>query len=210
MVPIPVLVFARYLRSRRTYGLKQIKYAEKKENQIPFKYYRTAIAAITRYHRSGQNPEEFKRAKEKLTKSLAECEKPGRAIILRNNLRAINNYEMHFGNRVFEIRPVPNLKLLAANVVVSAKVDLYVIENGRPLLIKLDMCKAKQNQEEAECMLAITGEAARLEGLPIKPTNVIKLRTEDGSESHGRELRPAELRDLHAAGLEIEGAWEGL
>jgi hypothetical protein len=210
MIQIPVLVFARYLRNRRTYGLKQVKYAEKKENQIPFKYYRSAIAAIMRYHRGGNDPIEFKKAREKLTKSLALCEKPGKAVILRNNLRAIANYQMHFGNRVFEIRSVPSLKLHAANIVISAKVDMYVLEDGRPMLIKLDLCKAKQNEVEVESMLAITSEAAKSEGLHISAKSVLKLRVEDGSESHGRELRPAELRDVYAAGVEIEGAWEGL
>jgi hypothetical protein len=117
---------------------------------------------------------------------------------------------MHFGNRVFEIRSVPSLKLHAANIVISAKVDMYVLEDGRPMLIKLDLCKAKQNEVEVESMLAITSEAAKSEGLHISAKSVLKLRVEDGSESHGRELRPAELRDVYAAGVEIEGAWEGL
>lgn len=210
MIQIPVLVFARYLRNKRTYGLKQVKHAERKENQIPFKYYRSAISAIIRYHRSGNDPTEFRKTKEKLAKSLASCESPGKATILRNNLRAIANYQIHFGNRVFEIRPVPNLKLLAANIVISAKVDLYVLEDGRPLLIKLDMCKAQQNEVEVETMLAITSEAAMSEGLHIDAERVLKLRVEDGSESQGRKLRPAELRDLYSAGLEIEGVWDGL
>lgn len=210
MIQIPVSVFARYLRNRRTYGLKQIKYTEKKENQIPFKYYRSAIAAITRYHRCGNDPMEFKKAREKLIKSLASCEKPGKAVILRNNLRAIANYEMHFGKRIFVVKPTPSLKLFAANIVISAKVDLYVLEDGKPLLIKLDMCKAKQNEAEVESMLAITVEAAKLDDLQIDQTSVRQMRVEDGSELCGRQLRPSELRDLYAAGLEIEGAWEDL
>jgi hypothetical protein len=210
MIQIPVSVFAKYLRNRRTYKLKQIKYTEKKENQIPFKYYRSAIATITRYHRCGNDPMEFKKAREKLTKSLALCEKPGKVVILRNNLRAIANYEMHFGKRIFVVKPVPSLKLLAANIVISAKVDLHVVEDGKPLLIKLDMCKAKQNEAEVESMLAITVEAAKSEGFQINETNVLQLRVEDGSESRGRKLRSGELRDLHTAGLEIEDAWEDL
>jgi hypothetical protein len=210
MIQIPVLVFARYLRNRRTYGLKQVKHTEKKENQIPFKYYRSAIAAITRYHRSGNDHTEFKKAREKLTLSLASCEKPGKAVIIRNNLRAIANYQMHFGNRVFEVRPVPHLKLLVANVVISAKVDLHVLENGKPLLIKLDMCKAKQNEVEVDTILAITAEAAKTEGLHINAECILMLRVEDGSESPGRELRPAEFSHVYEASLQIEGAWEGL
>ena len=59
-------------------------------------------------------------------------------------------------------------------------------------------------------MLAITGEAAKSEGLPINAKSILKLKVEDGSESCGRELRPAELRDVYAAGVEIEGVWESL
>jgi hypothetical protein len=89
-------------------------------------------------------------------------------------------------------------------------VDLYVLENGRPLLIRLDMCKAQQNEAEVEIMLAITGEAAKSEGLHIDAERILRLRVEDGSESQGRKLRPAESRDLYSAGLEIEGVWDGL
>jgi len=59
-------------------------------------------------------------------------------------------------------------------------------------------------------MLAITGEDAKSEGLHIDAERVLKLRVEDGSESQGRKLRPAESKDLYLAGLEIEGVWDGL
>jgi hypothetical protein len=210
MIQIPVLVFARYLRNRRVAGLKQVKHAEKQENQIPFKYYRSALAAITRHHRSGNDPAVLKKAQAELAKKLATCEKPGRAVILRNNLRAIAQYRTHFGNRNFEVLPVPKLKILAESVVVSAKVDLYVIENGQHLLVKLDMCKGKKNESETQSLLAITSEAAEQEQLAIEASNVLLLRLEDGSELRGRELRAAEIRDIQIAGLEIEKIWDSL
>jgi hypothetical protein len=210
MIQIPVLVFAKYLRNRRTSGLKQVKHAEKKENQIPFKYYRSALAAITRHHKSGNDPSVFKKAQAELAKKLAGCEKPGKAVILRNNIRAIAQYRMHFGGRNFEVRPVPKLKILAANIVVSAKVDLCVIENGENLLVKIDMCKGKKNESEAQSLLAITAEAAEQEQLRIEASNILLLRLEDGSELQGRKLRPAEKRDVQIAGLEIEKIWDGL
>jgi hypothetical protein len=210
MIPIPVAVFAKYLRNRLTSGLKQIKYSEKKENQIPFKYYRSAIAAISRHHRSGNDPAVFKQAQAELTKKLVACEKPGKAAILRNNIRAIAEYRMHFGGRNFDVRPVPKLKIFAANVVVSVKVDLCVIENGEHKLIKLDMCKGKKNESEAQSLLAITAQAAEQERFAIEASNILLLRPEDGSELRGRKLRTAEIRDLHKAGLEIESIWDSL
>ena len=210
MIQIPVVVFAKFLRNRRTSELKKIKYPEKRENQIPFKYYRSAIAAITRHHRSGNDPVVFKKAQEELFKKLVACEKPGSAVIPRNNLRAIAQYRMYFGERKFEVRSVPKLTVLAANVVVSTKVDLYVIENGEHLLVKLDLCKVKRNESETQCMLAITAQAVEQARLKIDESNIVLLRIEDGSELRGRKLQTNEKREMYTAGLEIEKIWESL
>ena len=210
MIQIPVSVFAKYLRNRRIAGLKQTKYAEKKENQIPFKYYRSALSAITRYHRNGNDPAVFKKAQSDLAKKLAACQKPGGVVIIQNNLRAIFQYQTYFGRRQFEIRPVPKLKFPVSNILVSAKVDMHVIEGGEQLLLKLDMCKGKLNESEARSLLAITGYAAKQNGLPIPASNVHLLRLEDGSELQGNKINASLLTDIQAAANEIEQAWNDL
>ncbi|MCI0562896.1 MAG: hypothetical protein MN733_30820, partial [Nitrososphaera sp.] len=102
MIPVSANVFARYLRTRRLGVLKPIKDKEKEENQIPFKYYRTAIAAISRYHKSDNNRSIFRRALDQLQARIdASADKPGRIVILKNNIRAILNYERCFDRRQF-------------------------------------------------------------------------------------------------------------
>lgn len=210
MIQIPVLAFARFWRNKRTTTLKQIKHTEKNENSIPFKYYRTAIAAITRFHKNGNDAAVFKKTRSELAQKIKTCEKPGRAVILQNNLRAINAYESHFASRKFEVRPVPKLKLVSGDVVVSAKFDLHVIENGCERLVKLDMCRGKMNADEANSVLAITGEAAQQQGLQIGASNVLMLRLEDGSQLEGKSLSPAQRRDVANVAKDIEKLWRQL
>ena len=89
-IQLSVLVFAQFFRARRMTTLKQSKYPAKKENQIPFKYYRTAIATIIRYHKRNDDTGcVFDEAIVKLRSKIDLAEKQSQTFCPRNNLRAI-------------------------------------------------------------------------------------------------------------------------
>jgi|GEM_PF-6444729 len=210
MIVLPVSVFVKFLRNKRTAQLRQVKHREKKENQIPFKYYRSAIAAITAYHRSGNKPEVFKTAKKNLLEKLAICEKPGTAVIIKNNLRAINQYQMHFGAKHYAVKSVPKLRIAIDEIAISTKADLCATQDGETLLIRLDMRKEGGNRSEMESLLSITAEAAKNGGLKVNPINVLCLRTEDGDEIRGHRLRSHEREAINLASREIATMWDSL
>jgi hypothetical protein len=160
--------------------LKPTKDKEKQENQIPFKYYRTAIAAISRYHKDDNNRSIFRRTLDQLQAKVdASAGKPGRIVILKNNIRAILNYERCFARRQFVPKPSPQLVLGSGEVLIGAKPDLVALEEGRLRLIRFDMKKRKPNPEEVQTVLAITLEAANAQGLALRPNQVMLLRLED-------------------------------
>jgi hypothetical protein len=210
MISLPVSIFVKYLKSKRTAQLRQVKHREKKENQIPFKYYRSAIAAIATYHRNGNDPSVFKNAKKTLLTKLATCEKPGSAIIIKNNLRAIDQYQMHFGTKHYIVRPVPKLKIVVGEITISTRADLCALQGDDLVLIRLDMTKKAGNRVEVESLLSIIAEAAKSNGVKVKPMNVVCLRTEDGDEIQGHQLRRNEREAINLASKEIAMMWGSL
>jgi len=151
----------------------------------------------------------FRKKRIELGKDLATCEKPGKAIILRNNLRAIDNYETFFAKRKFEVRPVPHLRIQAAGVSVSSKFDMHVREGGEPRLIKLNLCRTKMNEQDARATLAITGEAARRERMGLRSSQIVMFMLEDGTELQGEDLGVPQS-ELDAIGNEFEEAWNNI
>lgn len=210
MIPLPVSIFVKYLKNKKTAPLRKAKHPEKKENQIPFKYYRSAIAAIIRYHRSGNDPKVFKETKKNLLKKLATCEKPRSAAIIKDNLHAINQYQMHFGAKQYAVKTAPKLAVIFGEVTIRTKVDLCADEKGKTVLIRLDMRKTKSNPIEEESLLSITSQAAKANGLTVEPANVLCLRTEDGNEVCGHQLSPHEQNAIHVASHEISRIWPSL
>jgi len=62
VIQLSAAVFAQYARARNPSVLRRTKYRAKRENSIPFKYYRSAIAAIVRYHKRSNDPSVLKEA----------------------------------------------------------------------------------------------------------------------------------------------------
>ena len=73
-------------------------------------------------------------------------------------------------------------------VLVGAKPEMVVIENGERKLIRFDMKKKVPNQVEVDALLDMTYIAAEEAGVKVGSANVLLLRLEDGSHFHGGKL----------------------
>lgn len=207
-IQLSALVYAKFFRTRRMAGLKPSKYPAKKENHIPFKYYRTAIATIIRYHKNGNNPAVFDEAIAKLTKKVDTADKQSKTIVPKNNLRAIQNYRQHFRSRQFKPQSIPQLHFAYDGVVVGAKPEMVVVENGQRMLIRFDMKQGQPNPVEISTLLDVTYVAAQDAGVKVQPENVLVLKVEDGSCYAGRRVSSSRKSQLREACTEIKRRWD--
>lgn len=206
-IQLSALVYAKFFRTRRMAGLKPSKYPAKEENHIPFKYYRTAVATIIRYHKKNNDPAVFDEAIAKLEDKIDSAEKHSKTIIPRNNLRAIENYRQHFGKRKFKPQSIPQMHFVHDGVVVGAKPEMVVVENGQPMLVRFDMKQSEPNPVEISTLLDVTTIAAQSAGVKVQPGNVLVFRVEDGTAYTGSPVSAKRKSQLRDACSEIKDRW---
>ena len=66
-------------------------------------YYQPAMSAIRRYHREGNDPGVFNAAISELESRATTATAPQVRSRSHSNIRAINEYQHHFGSRPFEV-----------------------------------------------------------------------------------------------------------
>lgn len=208
LIQISALVYAKFFRTRRMAGLKQSKYPAKKENQIPYKYYRPAIAAIIRYHKKNNDPAVFDDAIAKLQEKIDSAEQYSKTIAPRHNLRAIENYRLQFKNRQFKPESISPMHFLHADVLVGAKPEMVAIEKGERKLVRFDMKIPKPDQVEVDALLDIMYLSAVAGGVHVQAEDVLLLRLEDGSCFNGRKVTSSRRSQLKDACKEIKDRWE--
>lgn len=168
--------------------------------------YSEARAAIRKYHESGNDLGILLKAIEDLLRK--EIEHPEKdASRIRDNVRAVNTYMKHFSAKRFKVLENPRPKYIHDDVTVTAIPDLFVSEDGRKKLIKLDFNAQKPEQPTIDIILKVVYEASAAMQLGVLPKDVIYLDVSRQEQYAGTKMNKRLLRDIEAACETIADIW---
>lgn len=168
--------------------------------------YSEARTAIRKYHESGNDLSVLVKAIEDLLRK--EIEHPEKdAARIKDNIRAVNTYMKHFSKNNFTVLENPKPKYIHDEVTVTATPDLYVAEDGRKKLIKLDFNMQKPDEQSVEIILKVMHEAASASELGVLPKDVIYLDVSRQARYAGKQMNKRLLRDIEAACETIADIW---
>lgn len=168
--------------------------------------YSEARAAIRKYHESGNDVAVLLSAIESLVKK--ENEQPEKdSSRLHDNVRALKTYMTHFSKSSFTVLTTPKPKYSHGEVTVSATPDLYVDENGKKKLIRLDFNSSKPDNEVVQIILKVMHEASVSSNLNVQPKDVVYLDVSGQAQYTGAKLNVRLKRDIDAACETIADIW---
>jgi hypothetical protein len=186
--------------------LRTQKFPSKQENVAIIVYYGEARRAIEEYHENDNDPAMLVSAVDKISKK--EVSASGQtAVRLNHNIRGIQTYLTHFGDRKFTILETPKIKYVRNNVTVSAMPDLFVVENGHRKIIKLDFSEKPPDPRVVVIVLQVMYEAAAAAGLAVKPKDVVYLDVVRNEQHTGAKMKAALKKEVEAACDNIEALW---
>jgi hypothetical protein len=172
-------------------------------------WYSEARAVIRDYHEAENNASIIVTAIEKLIAKREENPEKNAARI-NDNIRALETYLKHFSDRTFTILATPKPTYVHGEVFVGTSPDLYVDENGKKKLIKLDFSEKKPNVDAVEIMLKVMHEAASVAELPVRPADIIYLDITRKTQYTGKTLNKQLKKNIDAACETIEDIWPKL
>ncbi len=168
--------------------------------------YSEARATIQKYHQSDNDVTVLLEAVEALKKKASDNPDKDQHRI-EDNIRAINAYMKHFQDNKFTVLDNPRPKYVHGDVFVSATPDLYVDEKGTKKLIKLDFSSTAPKEEVVSIILKVMHEAAMVEQLGVKPSDVVYLDVSRQQQFTGKKLNKRLKQDIDAACETIEDIW---
>jgi hypothetical protein len=168
--------------------------------------YSEARAAIQKYHVSGNDVAVLLEAVEALKKKSAANPDKDQSRF-SDNIRAIEAYMKYFQNNEFNVLENPRPRYVHGNVQVSTTPDLYVEEDGARKLIKLDFNAKAPKEEAVNIILKVMHEAAMVQELGVKPSDVIYLDVSRQQQFTGKKLNKRLKQDIDAACETIEDIW---
>ena len=168
--------------------------------------YSEARNAIRKYHENGNDIAVLLDAIQALVKK--EHERPQLdSARIQDNIRAVKTYMAHFSKNKFVILENPKPKYLHGEVEVSATPDLYIDEEGKRRLIKLDFNSAQPDVEVVNIILKVMHEAAIMNELAVQPKDVIYLDVSRQTQYVGSKLNKKLKKDIDAACDTIADIW---
>lgn len=113
----------------------------------------------------------------------------------------------HFSKSSFTVLTTPKPKYSHGEVTVSATPDLYVDENGKKKLIRLDFNSSKPDNEVVQIILKVMHEASVSSNLNVQPKDVVYLDVSRQAQYTGAKLNVRLKRDIDAACETIADIW---
>jgi hypothetical protein len=191
--------------SQKLTKLKKYRTPKSEDSVGRSNYYVKALSAIKKHHK-GQTDVVTKILNDLLAEAAVETE-PRKRAKLQHNYRAITDYLKAFGSRPLKIMPGKHLYYVYQNLVVGAHPDLVAEEDGRMVLIKLNLGQSDLGGGECSVILHTLYEAAQFKRLPVQSYGVECLQTSSGSRVVGpRQGFPAK-RTLNRACQELLDLW---
>ncbi len=192
--------------ARKLGKLKKFKFPESDESVGRSNYYVKALAGI-RHHHKGDGAYVSAMIQDLASAASMEQDSRKRAKLAHNH-RVISEYLKTFGSRALLIQPGKSLYYVRNDLVVSARPDLVVIENGELKLIKLNMGKGDFAGGVSSVLLHVLYQAAKLQGLPVQPNGVECLQVASGGKITGPKSGFGPKQILDAACDEIIDLWQ--
>lgn len=143
-------------------------------------YYRPTFIAIRQYHAAGNDPNIFRAAKLELQKKHDISEKQWEQTKCLRNIQAIEVYEKRYGNRHFVVQTNHRLSFKLGPIVITAEPDLWVIESGNDVLLKIGL--AKKKRDFIDIVLTVIRKAAVASGYRVRAKNIVYLDISNGVE----------------------------
>jgi hypothetical protein len=168
--------------------------------------YSEARAAIRDYHESGNEPSVLVVAIEKLVKKREQNPEKDAARI-NDNIRGLETYLKYFANRKFKVLETPKPRYEHGDVVITTMPDLFVEENGKKKLIKLDFSAKKPDEQAVQIILRVMHDAASGTGIPVAPADVIYLDIARQVQHNGKKLNKQLKKNIDAACETIQAVW---
>lgn len=168
--------------------------------------YSEARAAIRDYHESGNDASVLVGAIEKLVKKREQNPQKDAARI-NDNIRGLQTYLKHFASRKLVVLDTPKPLYCHGDVTITAIPDLFVDENGKKKLIKLDFSATKPNEDAVQIMLRVMHDAAMAAGLQVAPADVIYLDIARQAQYNGKKLNKQLKKNIDAACETIQAVW---
>lgn len=171
--------------------------------------YSEARSVIRDYHESGNNAATIVTAIEKLIEKREKYPDKD-ASRINDNIRALKTYLNHFSQRKFQVLQTPKPTYIHGDVIVKASPDLYVDEDGKKKLIKLDFSVKIPDEQTIEILLKVMYEAAFMSKVPVSPADVIYLDIARQAQRNGKKLNKQLKKNIDAACETIEDIWPKL
>lgn len=143
-------------------------------------YYKPALTAIRNHHAQDRDPRVFREAILDLEKKVATTEKRSLQTQFRRNVQAIQAYERLYKNRNFVIQTNHRLSYKVGPITLTAEPDLWVTENGTPILLKIGLASKKRGF--IEVMLTVIRKAAVSSRYKVRAKNIVYLNIRTGEE----------------------------
>ncbi len=192
--------------ARKASRLKQFKYPTSSESVGRSNYYVSALAAIRHHHKGDVTY--VKSKLEVLAEGAAIEQDSRRKTQFTQNYRVITQYLSSFGQRSLLVQPGKSLYYTHNGLVVSARPDLVVIENGEMKLLKLNMGKGDFAGGVPAILLHVLYEAAVEQGLPVLPSGVECIQVASGTKITGPKNGFAPKDVLNVACDEVLTLWQ--
>lgn len=194
--------------ARKSAALRKYKQNDSGEARGRSNYYILALTFIKQLHNEGNPPGLLASFLGDMQNRIAEKPKDTRwkAKVL-NNMRAAEQYIEHFGQRKFAIRPGKKLAYTHGGVLISARPDLVIEENGKILLIKLNLSKKSHSDLMADIQLHLMYAAANAVGLEITSRQVAYIQPVQGSELRGPSKGFPAVTRLSLICKDLEDIW---
>jgi hypothetical protein len=172
-------------------------------------YYQPAMTAIRHYHREGNDPGVFNSAISELESRAAAAVTPQARTRAHANIRAINEYQHHFGSRQFEIltrRRFP--PMFIAGTLVSCNPDLEVLEYEEHLYLLLNFAVTPPEPEAVAMLCQILHRSAEQVEGEVPPGAIHFLDVNTGQDIRWSGRGKQRWAQIEAAMRQYAGLWE--
>jgi len=147
---------------------------------IPSGYYKRAIAIVRAYHECENKISAVKEgigALDKLTEAATSSQARTQ---LQKNIDAVHAYMQLFGSRTWKVVKCPTMRYVFSTVSISGRPDFAVSDGTKTSLIKLGVCRKKEQADLVRVMLRVIYQAAAHK-LSLSPSDVIYLDLTTGT-----------------------------
>ncbi|MEW6554753.1 MAG: hypothetical protein AB1384_10760 [Actinomycetota bacterium] len=179
------------------------------ESRAKIIYYKEARDYIRRFHQDNKDTD-WLRQQASILKLVGEQATGQTASRLKNNARALIQYAHYFGNKTYTLLGDLSLPMDIAGVRVICTPDLYVSENDREKLIKLDFLVKEPDIMIPKVICQLLYEAAIATGIDIASSDAIYIDVPRGKMYKKARGGARIVRDIEATCQNIAAIWDSI